>query len=162
MLAAQIYRWQSRSIPHFSPDLLISHNIKITDMWSQWLIISLQCSVLLGNLGSCYLTPTTHLNIVPDQAQLCHTANLLRNGSSNTTKPKMLTRPLNSPDPKPIRHLWDTLEQARIMEAPPCNPHDPKDPLLMSQCQTPQNTSSLCPSWSELFWWHKVNLHNIR
>lgn len=65
---------------------------------------------------------------------------------------KMLPWPPNSPHPCLIEHLWVTPEQGKSIEAPPSNQQDPKDPLLMSQCQTAQDTTGLRgPDRSDLF-----------
>lgn len=48
-----------------------------------------------------------------------------------------------SKDPNQIQHLWDVPEQVPSMEPHPPNIEEPKDPLLMSQCQTSQDT----PRW---------------
>ncbi|KAK3534057.1 hypothetical protein QTP86_001193 [Hemibagrus guttatus] len=54
---------------------------------------------------------------------------------------EVLTRPPNSPDLKPVEHLWDVLDkQVQSMEAPPRNLQDLKDLLLTSWYQIPQNT----------------------
>lgn len=53
---------------------------------------------------------------------------------------EVLTRPLNSPDPNPIKHPWDAPEQTQSLQAQLDNSQDPKDPLPTSQCQMPQNT----------------------
>ena len=53
---------------------------------------------------------------------------------------KVTTGHPNSSDPNPIHHFWDVPEQVPSMEPHPPNTEEPKDPLAMSQCHTPQDT----------------------
>lgn len=71
-------------------------------------------------------------------------------------EPKALTRAPNSPHPNSIKHLQNAREQARTLEAPPCNTQFPKgSPMCHFQ-------TSLEVSCQEMFWWQECDLHNIK
>lgn len=78
-------------------------------------------------------------------------------------EPNLLIRFPISPDSILTNICGDVQEPVWFMEAWPSNPQDPKDPLWMSWCQTPQdNPKSLLslPHVSELLWQYKGNLCN--
>lgn len=126
------------------------------------LFILLQCNDLLGNLGSwhsygCHLH--SHKYRFRTQNNLLATAlwwqcqpsrimrpawlqKLIGNDPRDVTKyPRHWSDP-NFPTSQPDKHLWNVQERARSMEAPLPSQQHLQGPLSMSQCQTPQDTTS--------------------
>ncbi|MCI4393629.1 hypothetical protein PGIGA_G00159810 [Pangasianodon gigas] len=125
-------------------------------------------------------TCTTFLNIATDQVHPfmatvfpndsglfqqdnapCHTAKIVQEWfEEHDKKFKVFTWPPNPPDLNPTEHLWDVLDkQVRSMEAPSHNIQDLKDLLLTTPSEV---LWSPCLDGSELFWWYKGDLNNIR
>lgn len=106
-------------------------------------------------------TKDTPCTVPPSRTKLPTTnQKSLRNGSRNMTKSQMWR-------PGPQTPQIGSLEQARSMEAQPCHPQDPKNPLPTPWCQIPHNTPG---SPVPMSWWvraamqlqHEGDTHNIR
>lgn len=124
----------------------------VEQIWMfQYSPVSQQCNVLSWHSCGCHLTFTICLNTVVDQAYplmaaglICLTSRtlcpqkLLRNGSRTWQRAQGVQIPQIP--------IWSSIcgtceNKSDQWRPPPPNIQDPKKPLQMCQCQTPQDAS---------------------
>lgn len=108
-------------------------------------LLTIQCAA-----GKCH---------IPSRIMCPQNTNLIQEWFDGHDKElKALTRPQNSSDPKPFKHLWDACNRSDLT-----TPQDPREPLPMSLCHIPHDSSDIpCPGPDRSTAEHERGLYKIR